>query len=129
MDTNQQQELNSGAAACRALSREDLAAFLLTLGDDEQESCLSKRQEHRRSLRIPAELHMDIDGKRRKISLSTWDISTQGVGLTSRNSLPVDRSGQLALAMEEGWYWLAVQIIHSTPTIGGFRVGCKIIFD
>lgn len=129
MDTNQQQESNSGAAARRALSREDLAAFLLTFGDDEQESCFSKRQEHRRSVRIPAELHMDIDGKQRKISLSTWDISTQGVGLTSRDALPAGGPGQLALAMEDGWYWLAVQIIHSTPTIGGFRVGCKLLFD
>lgn len=111
------------------LNADLLFSFLTNLpGDIEADSELGRRNCCRWLLRAPAELFcVSPDGTETRQYVSIRDVSITGICLLCKTPVSADTTAELLLPMEDGYYKVMVRVSHCTQTVGGWRVGCRLL--
>jgi hypothetical protein len=113
----------------KTLTSDHLFTLLSTLPENiEADRELGKRRCCRWLLRVPAELYYTAqDGTEIKTYANIRDISITGIGLLTKNGIPIGTPAELLLPLEDGYYAIGTRIAHCTQTIGGWKIGCQLL--
>ena len=83
---------------------------------------LSKREQHRTSLRSKAQLDLRrSDGE--TILVSVIDVSDSGVGFLCRKQLDMNEKIGLRMALQDGSEFESFVVRRGTGTVGGYKIG------
>lgn len=87
-----------------------------------------KRRYRRYNVSGDARGEIDCDGERLKRSWPLLEVSAKGLTLKSHEPLPAGSIATLEVNFDGHWHPLRGTVVHSTETLGGYKLGLKLIF-
>ncbi len=113
----------------KELTADHLSRLLTELAENsEADAILAKRGCSRWLLRSPAEFRFrDRKGTDIMEYVTMHDISMIGVGLLCKKHVPAGVTAELVLPLEDGYYKVNLRVAHCTQTIGGYKVGSRLL--
>ncbi len=89
---------------------------------------LFKRDQHRWALQAPASIRCcNADGSQVEIDAVVTDLSADGIGLLTRQSVPTGASAEVFMTVRRFTYSAGVRVAHATATPEGLHIGCKFV--
>jgi hypothetical protein len=93
-----------------------------------QETRDARRSSRRYPLSISGQIAFNAEHRTKQCEIAILDVSTGGVEAVTKEDIPLHADVRIEMAPEGTPFAVLGRIVHSTPTLGGYRLGIELSF-